>query len=398
MEWSMARPEFKLNLFRLIDVLPSLRSNKAVAEHIREYLAPVAREMGGAAALAFNFKPSGTRGLIMASGFRYGVKQMAQQFIAGESPENGVKAIKSLRKKGLAFTVDLLGEYSHSESDAQAYLNRYLEALDTLHAKSSQMTSGQIINGHPAEQSPLCLSVKLTALYSQCDPLNYKKSISVLSERLKEIAMRARRYKAQIYIDAEDMESNSIIYPVFKKVFLDSDLIDYPFPGIVVQCYAKNSEETVQDLLEFAAKRATPIAVRLVKGAYWDYETVLSAQHHRPSPLFSKKSQTDENYNKLAAILLDNSQRCLPAFASHNIHSLSYACCYAFERGLTNKDFELQMLYGMADPIAKAFADQNLLVRLYVPVGELVSGMGYLIRRLLENTSNESFLRHVFHS
>jgi RHH-type proline utilization regulon transcriptional repressor/proline dehydrogenase/delta 1-pyrroline-5-carboxylate dehydrogenase len=119
-------------------------------------------------------------------------------------------------------------------------------------------------------------------------------------------------------------------------------------------------------------------------------------QNNWPSPLFSKKESSDANFEDLSRILLENTATCLPAFASHNVRSLAHACCLAEELGVSKTSFELQMLFGMAEPIARAFSAQGYLTRLYVPLGEMLPGMGYLVRRLLENTSNESFLRHTF--
>jgi RHH-type proline utilization regulon transcriptional repressor/proline dehydrogenase/delta 1-pyrroline-5-carboxylate dehydrogenase len=187
-----------------------------------------------------------------------------------------------------------------------------------------------------------------------------------------------------------------MIYEAFMRVFGSDEFKDFPYPGIVVQAYSRSSEEKIRSLLAFAATRGNPIAVRLVKGAYWDLERVISAQNHWAFPLWSKKESSDAHYEHLSRILLNNHSLCLPAFGSHNIRSLAHACCYAEELGLSKNAFEIQVLYGMAEPIARVFADRGNLVRMYVPLGELLPGMGYLVRRLLENTSNESFLRHTF--
>jgi RHH-type proline utilization regulon transcriptional repressor/proline dehydrogenase/delta 1-pyrroline-5-carboxylate dehydrogenase len=199
-----------------------------------------------------------------------------------------------------------------------------------------------------------------------------------------------------VYVDAEDSGNNPIIYETFKRVFSSQEFIDFPYPGIVVQAYARNSEQLIHDLLHYARERGGPIAVRLVKGAYWDFERVISSQNHWEFPLYEEKRHSDASYEHLTRLLLDNHEVCLPAFGSHNIRSLSHACCYAEHKGLSPKDFEIQVLYGMAEPIAQAFAKRGYLTRMYVPLGELLPGMGYLVRRLLENTSNESFLRHTF--
>lgn len=242
----------------------------------------------------------------------------------------------------------------------------------------------------------MCISVKLSALYSQTNVLNFDRSVAVLSERLTEVARRAKKYGALLYVDAEDTGNNAIIYEAFKRVFGSQEFIDFPYPGIVIQAYSKSSEQRVHEMLDFARHRGAPLAIRLVKGAYWDYERVISAQNHWDFPLWSKKESSDAHYEHLSRVLLDNHQLCLPAFGSHNIRSLSHACCYAEQIGLTNRDFEIQVLYGMAEPIAQAYMERGYLVRMYVPLGELLPGMGYLVRRLLENTSNESFLKHTF--
>jgi RHH-type proline utilization regulon transcriptional repressor/proline dehydrogenase/delta 1-pyrroline-5-carboxylate dehydrogenase len=396
MEASMQHPAFKINLFRLVDVLPSLKSAEAIATHVEEYLGPVAREIHTGLEWAI------ARGTIVKSfatalSVKQGVSEVAKLFIAGEGPEDARKALYGIRKSNLAFTIDLLGEFSVSEEEALIYLKRYLDALDVLAEEVPRWNKlPQHVASHRGDSSPLCISVKLSALYSQCNPLNYEKSVAVLKERLSEIARKAARYNAQIYVDAEDSANNPIIYETFMQVFGSAEFKSIPYAGIVVQAYSPAAKHWIDTLLAFAKSRGAPIAVRLVKGAYWDYETVLSKQSGLASPLFAHKCSSDALYESLSRTLIDNHQHCLPAFASHNIRSLSHACIYAHEQGLTPKDFELQMLYGMAEPIAKTFSAKGYLVRLYVPLGDMFVGMGYLVRRLLENTSNESFLRHTF--
>jgi RHH-type transcriptional regulator, proline utilization regulon repressor / proline dehydrogenase / delta 1-pyrroline-5-carboxylate dehydrogenase len=199
-----------------------------------------------------------------------------------------------------------------------------------------------------------------------------------------------------MYVDAEDSGNNEIIYECFKRVFGSQEFQSMPYPGIVIQAYSRGSEGRVREMIEFARRRGSPIAIRLVKGAYWDYERVVSAQNDWEFPLWSHKESSDAHYERLSRLLIDNHTIVMPAFGSHNIRSLSHACCYAQARGLSPSDFEIQVLYGMAEPIADAFKARGYLVRMYVPLGEILPGMGYLVRRLLENTSNESFLKHTF--
>ena len=397
MQWSASHPDFKVSLFQLVDVLPTLRSPEAIGEHVRRYLQGPAGKIHPALAWLIGLSDSMLGRAITSFCVTQGVQQMASLFIAGSGPRQALKGLRRLRKAGYCFTVDLLGEFCVCEREALEYQNRYLDALETIgQALPSWPESAPLIEGHPGELSPLSISVKLSALYSQTGALNFKRSVEILSERLSEIARRAKKFGAQLYVDAEDSGSNPIIYESFKRVFGSQEFIDMPYPGIVIQAYSRSAEARVHEMLEFARRRRSPIAVRLVKGAYWDYEQVISQQNQWDFPLWSVKESSDACFEHLSRILLDNHDVCLPAFGSHNIRSLSHACCYAESKGLSSKNFEIQVLYGMAEPIANAFAKRGYLTRMYVPLGELLPGMGYLVRRLLENTSNESFLRHTF--
>lgn len=397
MEWSMRSPEFKVNLFRLVDVLPTLSSPEAIADHVRQYLTEPANKIHPSLGWLIGFSKSrlGTKATALA--VKHGVEQMAKLFIAGHTPDSSLSTLRRLRQDGFSFTVDLLGEFCVCETEAFEYQRRYLDALETFGATVPSWPEGRpLIAGHPGETSPVCISVKLSALYSQTGVLNFERSVDVLSDRLITILRSAKRVGALVYVDAEDSGNNSIIYQVFKRVFGSQEFKDFPYPGIVIQAYARNAAERVEEMLSFARSRGAPIGIRLVKGAYWDFERVVSAQNHWEFPLWEHKRESDACYEHLSRILLDNHELCLPAFGSHNIRSLSHACCYAESKGLSEKDLEIQVLYGMAEPIAHAFARRGYLTRMYVPLGELLPGMGYLVRRLLENTSNESFLRHTF--
>lgn len=397
MEWSMQKPELKINLFRLVDVLPVLKNSHSVADHVREYLGDAAQAIHPALGWGLSLSRNSVGAAAAAFFVRQGVQQMASQFIAGKSPDDALKVLKKLRSNRYSYTVDLLGEFCVCEEEASDYLNRYMEALDVFGKVMPTWKESQpLVIGHPGEVSPVCISVKLTALYSQTSCLNFDRSVDVLSARLTEIARKAKSVGGTLYVDAEDTGNNSIIYEAFYRVFGSAEFKDFHYPGIVVQAYSRGAQQRIEDLLAFARRRGAPIAIRLVKGAYWDWERVVSAQNHWEFPLFSQKESSDAFYEHLSRMLLDNHSICLAAFGSHNIRSLSHACCYAERLGLTPKDFEIQVLYGMADPIAKAFVSRGYLVRMYVPLGELLPGMGYLVRRLLENTSNESFLRHTF--
>lgn len=396
-EWAMRRPDFKVNMFRLVDVLPALRSSRAIAAHVREYLEKPARAVNP---LLLPLIRAGTLWpfyYLLSLAVKNGARQMAAQMIAGRDPGEAIQHLKRIRSSGMAYTIDLLGEYCLSETDAHTYLQRYFDTLRVLGPQvCAWPESRELIAGHIGEKEKFEISVKLTALYSQTSPLNFDRSVGILADRLAQIAAQARQSQAALCVDAEDMTSNPVIYATFKKVFASPEFIDFPRPGIVVQAYSPQAEKILDDLFRFSAVRGAPISVRLVKGAYWDAETVRSLQNSSPSPLFAEKRQTDRFYEYLTRKLLDRSSDCYPAFGSHNVRSLAHACAYAWQIGLSPLNFELQALYGMAEPIARAFAAEGYLTRLYVPLGRMIAGMGYLVRRLLENTSNESFLRHTF--
>ncbi|HEY4223991.1 MAG TPA: bifunctional proline dehydrogenase/L-glutamate gamma-semialdehyde dehydrogenase, partial [Myxococcota bacterium] len=175
------------------------------------------------------------------------------------------------------------------------------------------------------------------------------------------------------------------------------ELKSWPHVGIVIQAYLKSAQRDAQRLVSIAKKRGAPVGIRLVKGAYWDYETVLARQQGWEAPVFPEKAQTDASYESVSRFLLGNIDSLYPAFGSHNLRSLANALVLAKEMKAPERAYEVQMLYGMAEPERKAFRAQGTRVRVYAPVGELLPGMAYLVRRLLENTSNSGFLKLSHH-
>jgi len=163
-----------------------------------------------------------------------------------------------------------------------------------------------------------------------------------------------------------------------------------------MQTYLREGEDDLAGLIEWVRERKRTIAVRLVKGAYWDYEKVINGQAGWPLPVFLSKTDTDRSFEKMTALLLANGDVIRPAIASHNVRSIAKAMALAEKGGLPKNAVEFQTLYGMAEPIKKAVARWGYRVREYLPVGEFLPGMAYFVRRLLENTSNESFLRLSF--
>jgi RHH-type proline utilization regulon transcriptional repressor/proline dehydrogenase/delta 1-pyrroline-5-carboxylate dehydrogenase len=214
------------------------------------------------------------------------------------------------------------------------------------------------------------------------------------ARRLRPLLERARERGVHLHID---MESVDALETTFELVFglLDEPAFrDGPSSGVVLQAYLRESPRHLDRILEWArgSDRAQPLVIRLVKGAYWDHEVVEARQHGWSPPVFEQKADCDRNFEELTRRLLDARPLVRVAVGSHNLRSVSHAIAYNRATGGEDRDLELQVLRGLGDDLGAALAASGLRVRAYCPVGELVAGMAYLVRRLLENTSNESFL------
>ncbi|MFN8391515.1 MAG: proline dehydrogenase family protein [Bdellovibrionota bacterium] len=398
MAWGMQDEELKVSLFRFVDVLPSLPDSASVIGHVQEYFEPLREKIPELLQKGLGIKPNSIAAKLAAPAIRKQVQFVAEHFIVGETAKAALKPLRALRKRGQAFTVDLLGEATASEQEALVYQERYFELLRTLSAEVPRWKeSADLYPNHRGERTPINVSVKLSALYSQAKALNSEKTQHVFGERLSAILSEAKALGAFVYVDMEDCSLTSITLQTFKSVLGSPEFKDFPNCGIVLQAYLRRTADDLRDLINWVKARGTPIAVRLVKGAYWDTETILAKQNRWPIPVWQQKSCSDANYEQLSLMLLENHQWIMPAFASHNVRSLLHAVKAAEQLGVPPTEFEIQTLYGMGEPIAQAFASRRYLVRNYAPVGELIPGMGYLVRRLLENTSNEGFLRQSMH-
>ena len=396
MDWSMKNEKFKTNMFRFVDVLPSLTTGDEVATHLKEYFSE-----GGKTELPAIFNVGLGLGSLapglMAGAIKKNVTSMAKMFITGENPEEALTVLKKARKNNMTFTVDILGEATLSEREAQDYQRRYLELVDWL-AKDAATWSeiAQLDRDADGPIPKVNVSVKMTALYSQINQLAWDDSKTILKERLRPIFKRGMEKNVFINLDMEHYGVKHLTVEVFKELINEPELRNYKFFGCVVQAYLRDSHADIKDLIEFSKKRGTPFTIRLVKGAYWDSETIEAKQKNWAIPVYLNKAESDANYELCAHTLLENYSHIRVALASHNVRSLASAIIKADELKLPQNAYEIQMLYGMAEPVKKTFADLGYRVREYAPVGELIPGMAYLVRRLLENTSNESWLRGKF--
>jgi len=194
----------------------------------------------------------------------------------------------------------------------------------------------------------------------------------------------------------EQNDYREITFEIFRRVMMEDEFRDYADCGIVVQAYLESAENDLNKMLEWAKKRGTSIGIRLVKGAYWDYENIVAEYRGWPVPVYRRKWQSDDCYERLTRILMENYQWLRPALASHNLRSLAHGLALKEELHVPDRAMEIQMLYGMGDQQAQLFLERGHRVRIYTPFGQLIPGMAYLVRRLLENTSNDSFLRQSF--
>src|SRR5213596_1406503 len=390
MALSMRDEQFKVQLFRFVDVLPSLRGSSEIIEHLDEYFSDN------------GFGPLVDAGVRLArivpwvSGplLRWNVSGMARQFIAGRNPDDVMATLRKRHAQKIGFTVDLLGEGVVSEAQADKYAARYLDLLDKLARETKGWTDPL---GKNSELFPVVnLSVKISALYSQISPADPADAITHLAPKLRPLLRRARELGAFINFDMESYAHKNGTLELFKTVFMEEEFRDWPHAGIVIQAYLQDSEENLRDLIEWGRARGTRFAVRLVKGAYWDYETTKSRQNGWDCPVFFQKPESDANFEALTRVLFENESIVTAAFGSHNVRSIAHAQALAEELGIDPSRFEFQLLYGMAGPIKRALVEMGYRVREYCPIGKLLPGMAYLVRRLLENTSNEGFLRAKF--
>src|SRR5438067_537919 len=392
MEFSMRDEHFKVQMFRFVDVLASLRRGSDIVQHLDEYFADMRN--GYAPLIRTGVSLARIVPIISGKFLRWNVSGMARQFIAGRNPDDVMKTLRKKRRQKIGFTVDLLGEAVVSEEEANEYATRCQQLLEHLARETRRWTDPL---GKNAELFPVVnVSVKISALYSQMNPADPADAIAHLAPKLRPILRRAKELGAFVNFDMESYAHKNATLELFRTLFTEAEFRDWPHAGIVIQAYLRDAEEDLHDLIAWGRERGTRFTVRLVKGAYWDYEKIKSTQNGWIIPVWLQKPESDANFERLTRILLENESIVTSAFGSHNVRSIAYAQALAEELRIDRSRFEFQLLYGMAGPIKRALVEMGYRVREYSPVGELLPGMSYLVRRLLENTSNEGFLRAKF--
>jgi len=391
LSWCLNDASVKSRVLQFIDVLPSLQSPRDVARHVHDYFPttdlrlPAALRAGAQLA-----RPGLLTQRALAAVVRQLTEQIARQFIAESRPEGASRVVQVLAARGATCSFDILGEQVLSEPEANGYaarcgtlLGECAEAYAALPAPSLPMSCGPRVN----------LSVKPSALTPRFDPISPADSIERAARRLLPLCDQAARHHALINLDMEQHELRDLTLALAQRMLLHEEHEARAAFGVVIQAYLRDAEEVVERLLAWLLSHERTLTIRLVKGAYWDHEVAHASQRHWPAPVYRRKAETDAAFERLTRRLLGAAPAVTTAIASHNVRSIAHAMAAAELLGLPHDRLEFQLLYGMGDALQAAIRARGYPVRIYTPIGELIPGMAYLVRRLLENTANESFLR-----
>lgn len=312
------------------------------------------------------------------------MKVLGKHFVLGETVKKALKRAQSEEKKGYTYSYDMLGEAAVTQEDADRYFKEYAQAIDAI----AQTASGETVMDRPG------ISVKLSALHPKYEYTNKKRVILELVPKVKDLAHRACRANIGFNIDAEEARRFDLSLDVIKKVFLDPAFKNWNGFGVALQSYQKRAFATIDWLAALSQQGGRPIMVRLVKGAYWDSEIKhAQVESHEDYPVFTRKTSTDISYLACAQKLLSMPGNIYPQFATHNAFTIA-----AIQEMAGKNAYEFQRLHGMGnflyDPIIHG--QNNIRCRIYAPVGGHRDLLSYLVRRLLENGANSSFVNHLF--
>ncbi|MGY6547651.1 MAG: bifunctional proline dehydrogenase/L-glutamate gamma-semialdehyde dehydrogenase PutA [Roseinatronobacter sp.] len=312
------------------------------------------------------------------------MKEMGRQFVLGESIESAMRRARTREAQGYTYSYDMLGEAARTEADAQRYHQSYSAAIKAI---APAATQGDI-RANPG------ISVKLSALHPRYEWAQRAQVMDQLVPRLRALAGLAQAAGIGLNIDAEEADRLALSLEVIEAVLSDPALAGWDGFGVVVQAYGRRAGAVIDWLDDLAMRLDRKLMVRLVKGAYWDTEIKRAQVLGLPDyPVFTRKQATDVSYILLARKLLDKRARLYPQFATHNAHSVAAILHMA---GGARDDFEFQRLHGMGDALHQIVHDgQKTRCRIYAPVGAHRDLLAYLVRRLLENGANSSFVNQI---
>jgi RHH-type proline utilization regulon transcriptional repressor/proline dehydrogenase/delta 1-pyrroline-5-carboxylate dehydrogenase len=385
---------FRVQALRFIDVMPALADDADLVRHFHEYFDAHSLPLPGVLQWGLKRANRKVSSLLIAPTVRQAVRVLGRRFLAGETAREALKTAASLREQNINSSLDMLGEVTLSEDEAEDYERRYLSLIDESARETAAWPAEHGIDQLAGSAQPRAnFSVKVSALYSKLAAADTEGGIHGVSQRLRRIFSAAKRSGAFVTLDMEQYDFKPVVLGAFKRLLMEPEFRDWRHAGIALQAYLRETLTDVDELIDWAKHRGAPITVRLVRGAYWDYETVIARQHGWPVPVWTEKSQTDACYEACLERLIAGLPHVHTAAATHNVRSIARAMSLAETRGLSRHDFEFQMLYGMATGLRDQLTARGYLVRVYLPFGDLIPGMSYLVRRLLENSSSQSILR-----
>ncbi len=311
------------------------------------------------------------------------MREMGQQFVLGETMQAATSRATKLEEDGYTYSYDMLGEAAMTEDDAARYFASYANAIKI----AGGVQVGKSVADRPG------VSVKLSALHPRYEVAKHKRVIEELVPRLRDLARMAAKRNIGLNIDAEEADRLEISLDIIGAVLADEKLAGWDGFGIVVQAYGLRAAPVIDHLFELAKNLDRRIMVRLVKGAYWDTEIKLAqVEGLQRFPVFTTKPATDVSYLACARKLLAMTDRIYPQFATHNAHTVAAVLDMARDPST----FEFQRLHGMGEQLHELVKNQNnTRCRIYAPVGAHRDLLAYLVRRLLENGANSSFVNQV---
>ena len=332
-------------------------------------------------------------GPAVRQGVRQAMRYLGHQFVLGQNIDEALKRARTLEAKGYRHSYDMLGEGARNWDDARRYAKSYADAIETI----GRAAGNKALPDRPG------ISVKLSALHPRYEPRNRAAVMEELVPVVLDLARAARSYDLNFTIDAEEQERLELSLDVIGAVFSDPSLRDWQGFGLAIQAYAKRALPVIDWIADLAAAHGARMMVRLVKGAYWDAEVKhAQVEGHHDFPVFTRKSATDVSYLACAARMLEHRPTLYPQFATHNALTVATILEMADATGEGRSGYEFQRLHGMGEDLYAQVSegsgvdgDGAVPARIYAPVGGHRDLLAYLVRRLLENGANSSFVARV---
>jgi RHH-type proline utilization regulon transcriptional repressor/proline dehydrogenase/delta 1-pyrroline-5-carboxylate dehydrogenase len=410
-DWAMKDSAFKVQLFRFVDVFPMLigRPDETAAETahspsrglVYDYLLDYLHQPGVTVppGMGLGLRAGGLAKGLFARTVANQIEAMAANFIAGTDAASALATLRQRWSAGMAFSVDLLGEICVSDEEARRYQQRYLDLIATLPGEAARWPANpRLETDHLGPVPRTNVSLKISALDARTDAIDFEGSIRRLLAALRPMLEAAARQRVLINFDMEQSALKDLTLELFCRC---CETIDFP-AGLALQAYLRSGREDASRIIRWARQTGRQVTVRLIKGAYWDYEVIHAERMGWPVPVWTCKRDTDACFEQMAEQFVAAMPRRADeggvklAVGSHNVRSIARVLSLLTKYDFPQSAVELQMLFGMADQLKAAVLERGLRLREYVPVGKMIPGMAYLVRRLLENTSNQSWLRAGF--